>query len=265
MHMALDLFCEVVKTLNRSNAEKALAVLWFFDLERTGVSKTAGELTRVLSDHHVGTPNQTALAEGIRKTKLVHETKSGFSLKPGSRKIIRDWLPQLEGVQPTIDHGSAYLPEPIWRNTRGYIEAVCRELNGSFHYAYYNAAAVMLRRLLETLIIEAYEHLNRSGEIKDQGGNYLMLSELAQRACGENGHTGVNLGRDSKRALKEARNIGNWSAHVRRFLANSQDLTNVQAGVRLLVQELIHIADLTRKESLTLPPPTDRGSLGILR
>jgi hypothetical protein len=203
----------------------------------------------MLGDHHIGTPNQTALAEAIRKTKLANESKGSFSLKPGSRKMIRDWLPNLDGIQPTMDHASGYLPEPIWKNTRGYIEEVCRELNCSFHNAYYNAAAVMLRRLLETLIIEAYEHLNRATEIKDGGGNYLMLSDLAERACGEKGHKGINLGRDSKKALKGARSVGNWSAHARRFLAHAGDLTKFQAGMRLLVQELIQIADLVRKKT----------------
>jgi|SRR5579862_568378 len=107
----------------------------------------------------------------------------------------------------------------------------------------------MLRRLLETLIIEAYEHLNRETEIKDAGGNYLMLSDLAERVCGEGGHKGINLGRDSKRALKDARNVGNWSAHARRFLAHAGDLTKFQAGMRLLVQDLIQIADLVKKKT----------------
>jgi hypothetical protein len=155
MHLSLDEFCEVVKKLNRTNAEKALAVLWYFDREQHDVTMTAGHLTKVLGDHHLGTPNQTTLAEAIRKTKLCDASKTGYSLKPGSRKIIRDWLPDLDGIQPTMDHASGYLPEPIWKNTRGYIEVVCRELNGSFRHAYYNAAAVMLRRQLETLIIEA--------------------------------------------------------------------------------------------------------------
>jgi len=249
MHLSLDGFCEVVKDLNRSNTEKALAVLWYFDREQTDIVKTAGQLTKMLGDHRIGTPNQTALAEAIRKTKLANESKGGFSLKPGSRKIIRDWLPDLDGIQPAMDHASGYLPEPIWKNTRGYIEAVCHELNGSFHHGYYNAAAVMLRRLLETLIIEAYEHLNRETEIKDGGGNYLMLSDLADRVCGENGHKGINLGRDSKKALKEVRSVGNWSAHARRFLAHAGDLTKFQAGMRLLVQELIQIADLVKKRA----------------
>jgi hypothetical protein len=249
MYLSLDGFCGVLQKSNRSNAEKALAVLWFFGHEQPDIAKTAGQLTKVLGDHHLGTPNQTALGEAIRKTKLANESKkSGFSLKPGSRKLIRDWFPDLDGIQPEMDHTSGYLPEPIWKNTRGYIEAVCRELNGSFRHAYYNAAAVMMRRLLETLIIEAYEHLNRETEIKDGGGNYLMLSELAERVCGERGHKGLNLGRDSKKALKEVREVGNWSAHVRRFFAHANDLTKFQAGMRLLVQELIQIADLVKKK-----------------
>jgi len=249
MHLSLDDFCDVLKELDRSNVEKALAILWYFDRGQPGIAKSAGQLTKVLDDHHVGTPNQTALAGGIRKSKLANETKTGFSLKPGSRKIIRDWFPDLDGVQPTIDQKLGYLPEHIWRNTRGYVEAVCRELNGSFHNAYYNASAVMLRRLLETLIIEAYEHLSRDNEIKDAGGNYLMLTDLAERVCGENGHKGLNLGRDSKKALKEARSVGNWSAHARRFLAHAGDLTKFQAGVRLLVQELIQIAELMKRKA----------------
>jgi Domain of unknown function (DUF4145) len=249
MLLLLDGFCEVVQKSNRTNAEKALAVLWYFDHEQPGITKTAGQLTKVLGDHHLGTPNQTGLAEAIRKTKLTNESKSGFSLKPGSRKIIRDWLPDLDGIQPEMDHASGYLPEPIWKNTRGYIEEVCRELNGSFRHGYYNAAAVMLRRLLETLIIESFEHLGREAEIKDGSGNYFMLGDLAERACGDKGHKGVNLGRDSKKALKEARNVGNWSAHARRFLAHAGDLMGFQAGLRLLVQELIQIADLVRKKT----------------
>lgn len=249
MHLSLDDFCGVIKELNKKNAEKALAVLWYFDQDQSGIAKTAGQLTKVLGDHHVGTPNQTLLAEAIRKTKLASESKNGFSLKPGSRKLIRDWLPELDGIQPAMDHVLGYLPEPIWRNTRGYIEEISRELNGAFKHAYYNAAAVMLRRLLETLIIEAYEHLNRESEIKDGSGNYLMLSDLAVRACGENGHRGINLGRDSKKALKEARNTGNWSAHARRFLAHAGDLTRFQTETRLLAQELIQIADLARRKA----------------
>lgn len=247
MHLTLDDFCEVVKSLRKTQAEKALTILWFFDRTQPDIAKTAGQLTKVLGDHHVGTANQTLLAIAIRKTKLASESMAGFALKPGSRKVIHGWLPaDMDGMQPAMDHTTGYLPEAVWRGTRGYIEAVCRQLNGCFRAAYYDAASVMLRRLLETLIIESYEYLKRESEIKDGNGQYLMLRDLAERACGEKIHAGLNLGRNSKDALKEAKNVGNLSAHSRRYNAVSTDLTKIQSGVRVLVQELIQIANLVK-------------------
>lgn len=247
MHLTLDAFCEVVKRLNKTQAEKALVLLWFYDRKQLDISMTAGALARIINDHHIGNPNSTLLAEAIRKTRLASESKSGFLLKPGSRKLIHDWLPSdLDGIQPAMDHSSGYLPEAVWVNTRGYIESVSRQINGCFKAAYYDAAAVMLRRLLETLIIEAYEHLKREAEIKNGGGEYFMLKDLVIRACGESSHAGLNLGRGSKAGLKEAREIGNQSAHNRRYTAVAADLTKLQLGVRLVVQELIHIANLKK-------------------
>src|SRR3954468_24263008 len=137
MHLTLDDFCEVVKKLRKTNAEKALAILWFHDAKKPDVEMTAEELRKLLGDHHVGTSAWTAIANGIRQSKLAAESKSGFSLKPGSRRVIRDWLPpDLDGIQPQMDHAAGYLPEAVWRNTRGYVEAVCRQLNGCFKSAY---------------------------------------------------------------------------------------------------------------------------------
>lgn len=250
LHVAIDDFCEIVKVLDKTQAEKAIALLWFHDLKQPDVEMTSGALARLICDHHVGNPHSTQLAAAIRKTKLASENGRGFRLKPGSRRLIRNWFPEaLDGFQPAMDHATGYLPKTIWVDTRGYIEAVCQQLNGCYKNAYYDAAAVMLRRLLETLIIEAYESNQRSSEITDANGDYLMLRGLVERACGERGNAGLSLGRDAKSALKQARDIGNWSAHARRYNAILQDLTNIQIGVRLATQELIHIANLKRRNA----------------
>ena len=245
MHISLVEFCEVVKQLGRSNADKALTILWYRDRQQPDVAMTSGQLTKVLTDHHVGAPNATLLAAAIRKTKLANESKGGFSLRPGSRKIIHDWLPAgIDGMQPGMDHSTGYLADAVWNGTRGYIESVCKQLNGCFRAAYYDAASVMLRRLMETLIIEAYEHLKRESEIKDSEGNYFMLKQLVERANGKPPHAGLNLGRDAKKNLEDVKALGDKSAHNRRFIAHAPDLVNIQSGVRTAAQELIQIANL---------------------
>jgi hypothetical protein len=247
VHISLVEFCELVKQVERTNAESALTVLWYHDRRQPDVTMTSGQLTKVLVDHHIGTPNATQLAAAIRKTKLANESKAGFSLKPGSRKIIHDWLPAgIDGMQPAMDHSTGYLPDAVWIGTRGYIESVCKQLNGCFSAAYYDAASVMLRRLMETLIIEAYEYLKRENEIKDGDGNYLMLKHLVERANGRQPHVGLNLGRDAKKNLEDVKTLGDKSAHNRRFIAHAPDLVNIQAGVRTATQELIEIANLKK-------------------
>jgi hypothetical protein len=247
VHISLVEFCEVLKQVERSNAEKALTVLWYFDRQQPEVAMTSGELTSMLVNHHVGTPNSTLLATAIRKTKLANESKAGFTLKPGSRKIIHDWLPAgLDGIQPAMDHSTGYLPDAVWIGTRGYVESVCKQLNGCFRAAYYDAASVMLRRLMETLIIEAYEYLKRENEIKDGDGNYYMLKNLVECANGRPPYAGLNLGRDAKKNLEDVKVLGDRSAHNRRFVAHAPDLVNIQTGVRTTSQELIQIANLKK-------------------
>jgi hypothetical protein len=245
--ISLSDFCEVVKGLQKSNAEKALLVLWYHDHSQPDLAMTPGQLTKILVDYHVGTPNSTGLAKQLRETKLTNESKRGFWLKPGSRRMVQEWLPSgVEGMQPAMDHSAGFLSEAVWGGTRGYIESVCKQLNGCFRSGYYDAASVMLRRLIETLIIEAYEHLKRESEIKDGGGNYFMLKELVERANGRAPHAGINLGRDAKKNLEDTKALGDKSAHNRRFVAHAPDLNSIQGGVRVAAQELIQIANLKR-------------------
>ena len=127
--------------------------------------------------------------------------------------------------------------------TRGYIEKVCEQLNGCFQFTFYDGASVLVRRLMETLIIEGYETLQRESEIRDNDGNYLKLSGLV---CAATGAKGINLGRDAKRALAEVKELGDRSAHNRRFNATKPDLEKIQSGVRVAADELINIAKLRR-------------------
>lgn len=238
---ALPQFCQLVMRLKKGNVEKALAILWFHDRSQPGIAMPSGKLTKILDDYHLGRPNSTQLAEGIRKSGLASQSAAGFSLKPGSRNAIREWLPaQIDGIQPEIDQSKGYIPEAVWNATAPYVESVCKQLNGCFSNAYYDAAAVMLRRLAETLIIEAYHQLQRDAEIKGADGNYHMFGELLKRSSGT--ASGLNLSRNARQALEEIKKIGDTSAHNRRFMACAADLTKIEPGIRVAIGELITIA-----------------------
>jgi hypothetical protein len=247
VHLALNDFCLVLKGLPLSNAQRALAILWYHDREKSDATLKSSELCRIIRESGIGNPNPKELRERMKDTGLAIVSESGFRLKHASRETIRSWLPEnIDGIQPPMDHSTGYLPDAIWLKTRSYVDAVCKQLNGCFRAAYYDAASVMLRRLTETLIIEGYEALKCEQEIKATDGNYFMLKDLVERANGNGGHAGLNLGRDAKTTLKRVKEQGDRSAHNRRFIAVAADLVELQSGVRTTVQELIQLANLKR-------------------
>ncbi len=247
MSVEIKDFCLLLRDLSLTNAQKALAILWFMDTKEPDIQVGPSKLARFIVEAGIGNPNPSALASSIKATRLAIEGNAGFRLKHASRQSIRGWLPKdFAGVAPKIDHDQGFLIGAVWENTRPYIEAVCRQMNGCYLATYFDGASVMMRRLIETLIIEAYEHLKREGEIKDLQHNYFMLNELVERASGEKTHAGLHLSRDGRAALRSIKSLGDKSAHNRRYVAQKADLDNVRQGLRLVSQELIQIANLKK-------------------
>lgn len=241
--MDIKEFCERLALLPELDSlQKALSILWWSSTYGSAPQMTAGEMAKAIRDSGLGNPHSTQLATRLAKTPLTLKTNGAFRLKAGSDGAIRDWLrPAIESAMPRVDQERGYLPEAVWRKTRGYLEKVCEQLNGCYQYGFLDAAAVMMRRVVETLIIEAYEHLKRETEVKDSDGNYLMLSGLIDRAVAP---AGLGLGREAKRALADIKRTGDRSAHNRRVNAVSTDLMDVASGMRVVVEELVNIADL---------------------
>ena len=74
------------------------------------------------------------------------------------------------------------VPTTLVRGTRGYIERIANQANGAYENGWYDACAVMIRRLLETLIIEAFEKHTIADKIKNASGDFLYLGDLVDKA-----------------------------------------------------------------------------------
>ncbi len=127
------------------------------------------------------------------------------------------------------------------RGTRGYIEKISNQINGTYENGWYDACAVMLRRLIETLIIECFEHYNIAEKIKNNNGDFLFLRDLVNKITTE---PAWNLGRNAKQALTRLKDLGDKSAHSRRHVAQRGDIQPSLNDIRTVVQELIYLAAL---------------------
>lgn len=155
-------------------------------------------------------------------------------------------LPAIDSVAadpvPTSEH---VLSMAVVAGTRRYIEQVVVEANGCYEHQWYNGCSVMIRRLVETLIIELYEHEGRAGDIKGADGNFYMLGKLVEILLAD---AAFNLGRETKAGLPLLKSLGDRAAHNRYFLAKKPDIDEVVPKLRVVAEELILRAKLKKEK-----------------
>src|SRR5262249_18444390 len=104
---------------------------------------------------------------------------------------------------------------------RGYLVTIGRQMNGSYRAGWFDGCAVMMRRLIEISIIEAFEANNIAHKIKNADGNFVQLSDLVTAALNESSWT---LSRNARKFLPKLRDIGHQSAHGRYYTARREDI-----------------------------------------
>ncbi len=150
------------------------------------------------------------------------------------------FVPPSEGTRPFSD---SILPSAMVRGTRrGYLEKVADQINGCYEKGWFDACAVMMRRMVETLIIECFEKHGIAVKIKHPTtGDFFYLSDLIDFTLKE---TAWNLSRNAKQSLPKLKNIGDKSAHNRRYNAHREDVDKLSTDFRDVCQELLYIAEL---------------------
>jgi hypothetical protein len=195
---------------------------------------------RALSSQSVG--DTTALAELIEPVFSAH-TAADVRLQ-ASRDLLHalktTWK-EAGASSPDAKAVDFFPPAIIEKTNRTSIVVIGRQMNGCFGRGWYDACAVMMRRLLETSIIEAYEKKGVADTIKGKDGNYFQLSKLIDCALNE---TKLPLSRNAKQMLPGLRDVGHLSAHSRYFHATKPDLEKVQHGCRVVLEEFFHHAGL---------------------
>jgi len=146
-------------------------------------------------------------------------------------------IPQ-EGKFP---RSSQVVPYALVRGTRGYLEKLVHQINGTYENGWFDATAVLTRRLLETLIIEVFEKHKIESRLQNSSGDFFYLSDLISKCISE---TAWNLSRNTKRALPRLKDVGDKSAHSRRYNALKQDIDVLLPDLRVTIQELIYLSGL---------------------
>lgn len=168
--------------------------------------------------------------------------QDSWRLIRATREITNDanalWRPPEEATRITHEH---VLANSIVRGSRTYIERIVFQINATYDASCFDACSIMIRKLLETLIIEVFEHFQADQHIKNSQGNFMRLSEMIDQLLKQ---PLWNLGRETKANLPKLKIVGDRSAHNRRYTAHRSDIDKVIDSLRIVVQELLSLAGL---------------------
>lgn len=247
----LKSFAQFVGIKTKSITERAVAFLFYraqmSDIPEASVKEISEDFKLV----GFPTPNPTRLKLALNKDKRTIKVGDfKWRLRSDKMEEVRLDFGQYLNLEyqkvNQVPQTDSVIPRELVVGTRDYIEEVVRQINGSYDVGYFDACGVMIRRLIETLIIEAFEAQKIQSKIKGGDGNYFMLEKLISATLAD---PKVNLGRNAKKGLNDAKWLGDQSAHSRRFLALQNDIDRIQPNIRILSQELVTIAGLLPKIS----------------
>ena len=130
----------------------------------------------------------------------------------------------------------------IVTEAKSCVRRVAAQAIGCYENGWYDACMVMVRRLLETLVIECYESRGIAGRIMNKNGDYLFLGDLLDQFLSEPSWRVSRNGKTYFPRLKEIKAAGDIAAHSRCYLTSRQDVESIKKLLSFCIQELIYIA-----------------------
>jgi hypothetical protein len=127
------------------------------------------------------------------------------------------------------------------QGTRAYIEKIVHQINACFELGLYDGAAVLCRRLMESLIIEVYITGRRADEIKSN----TVFFDLSKLIAHFKGDRALHLARESGKTIDKIKALGDTAAHDRTYITQQQDIDEVKSNYRRLIGELMTLAGVS--------------------
>ena len=141
----------------------------------------------------------------------------------------------------TIASSSELIDEQKFIGKRNFLDQLIRQINHSYANNCFDAAAVLMRRLFEVLLILSYQNLGIDDQIRDASGSgYIMLDGIVKNA--KNNQT-LKISR-IKNEFDTFRSVGNFSAHSITYTAGRKDIDDIKINYRVMLEELYNKAGL---------------------
>ena len=236
-------FARALAQRDLSHLERAVALLWYYRHTQEYEERSASDLAADLHDEGFPKPRVPRLNHDLTRSRDTAKGRRPATFQIDVRRVQaldETFLPLL-GAK-TVKVSGAVLPNDMLAGTRGYLEQLSHQINGTYEAGFYDACAVLCRRLMESLAIEVYVHLGRHHEIQ-QNGMFVSLERLLTFI--KNDRTLV-LGRSTPKTMDEIKLLGDTAAHDRIYITAVVDIDDIKARYRKMIAELLRLGGIRK-------------------
>lgn len=234
-------FARRIADLPLTHADRAIAFLWYYAYSQEFDERTPSELASDLHEEGFPRPNVTRLRDDLRRNRfVVRGSRTGtFQLDLRRKATLDEKYAEIVNLKAVVVSGDLVDPNAV-AGTRTYLERLVFQINGSYEYGFYDSAAVLMRRLVESLLVEIYIHEKRAAEIRN-AGSFLQLERLIAYVRNDQA---VTLSRNAPGTMTEIKQLGDTAAHDRVYITQQSDIDHLRPRYRRLLQELLSLSGI---------------------
>lgn len=237
--MELDSFAAHCDLIERSELEKVELLAFYLEISGEVSGFKLAHICELFEALLYSHPNVSRLRLKIRKSKSFIKAIAPYEFRLNAKKR-NEFSQQFAAISEPAEEAKAIdgiIPLSLVSGTRGYIVSLGKQINVSYENSAFDGAAVLMRRLVEVLLIHAFEHINKISEIKDSNGDTRNLNAIIATAVQS---AELNLSKPVKKCLDSFRQLGNFSAHSIHYNAKRADIKSVALDYRVSVEELLY-------------------------
>lgn len=237
--MDIKQYSKAVDLLSAKELEKVRLLAYYHQKTTGSPDFSRIEIAEWFSSLNLPRPNLSRIESNLGATRAFvrGKTRGSYRLHPTEFDLLQSEIPGIHIESEDVLSDDLILPKVLYEDTRGFVESLAKQINASYEFNIFDGCAVLMRRLLEILLILAYEHLKIESAIQGPDGNYLMLEKISNDA---KTNRDLKLSRDAKSVLDDFRTIGNFSAHKIYFNCRRSDLKMIAAHYRATIEELLY-------------------------
>lgn len=238
--MTLEIFLKKVLNEKSTRVDQAVAVVWFYQKFEAIKEISLSEIVKILEDLKYGKPHITNLRKSLPRKFVLRNQKGICSINSKYGKEIDSYFNGLLDIVEVDQSPLVFSQELLDSINRSYIISILKQINTSYNIGNYDCVAVMVRRLMESLIIDVYILKEKKDEIKN-GDSFIMLEQLIKKFVSDKV---IVFSRNMPKNMLKIKELGDRAAHDRNYITSVLDINDHKTIFRVTIDELLKLANI---------------------